>query len=67
MGYSYKKYSDIAGAEAMIEHIKNGGISNGNTAYRELVTIKNEWPGTSVAYEAEALIDERYSQYKYNP
>lgn len=47
-----------------MKKIKNGGISNRNTAYRELVTIMNEWPGTSVGDEAEDLIDERYSDLK---
>ena len=51
----YKKYSDIASAEAMIERIKKGQVT-GNTAYRELITIKNEWPNTSVASEAEKIL-----------
>ncbi len=60
----YKKYSDIGVAAAIVEKIRNGGIPNRNTAYRELVTIMNEWSGTSVGDEAEDLIDERYSDLK---
>lgn len=61
----YKKYSSIDVAESMVERIRNGGISNNNTAYRELLTISQEWAGTSVGREAQALIDYRYSDYKY--
>ncbi len=61
----YKKYSSIASAEEMIYKIKRGGISSRNTAYRELMTIANEWPGTSVGRDAEDLIDDEYSDLKY--
>lgn len=61
----YKKYSSCEVAQAMVNHIKNGGIINRNTAYRELLTISNEWPGTSVGREAQDLIDEKYSDLKY--
>lgn len=60
----YKKYSNIASAEAMIEKIKSG-IIIGNTAYRELRQIANEWPGTSVGNEAEKLIKYKFSEYSY--
>ena len=39
MNYLYKKYRDIAGAEAMIERVRSGSLT-GNTAYQELVTKK---------------------------
>lgn len=61
----YKKYSDISSAEAMVEHIKRGGISSRNTAFRELQTIAQEWSGTNVAREAQYLIDTEYSDLKY--
>lgn len=61
----YKKYSFIEMAEEMVEKIKNGKIVNRNTAYRELVTIVNEWRGNFVAQQAQWLIDERYSDLKY--
>lgn len=64
MGYSYKKYSDTAAAQEIIQQIKDGKLT-GNTAYRELETIKNEWRGTSIADEAEYLIDTMFYQYKY--
>lgn len=64
MGYSYKKYSDTAIAWEVIQQIKDGKIT-GNTAYRELVTIRNEWRGTSVGNEAEYLIDTMFSSYKF--
>lgn len=60
----YKKYSDAAVAWEIIEDVKNGKLT-GNTAYRELETIKGEWPGTSLAEEAEYLIDRMFSEYKY--
>ncbi len=44
--------SDTAGAWEVIEQVKSGKIT-GRTAYGELVTIKNEWPGTAVVNEAE--------------
>lgn len=61
----YKKYSDYAAAEEMINRIKRGEITNRNTAYRELVTISHEWRGTSLGDEAEYLIDVEYSDQKY--
>lgn len=61
MGYRYKKYSDVTSAEEMVNKIKNGEISNRNTAYRELVTIASEWEGTPVGNEAQYLIDYEYS------
>lgn len=64
MKYFYKKYSDTASALEIIEQIKDGELI-GNTAYRELVTIKHEWEGTKVADEAEYLIDTMFSKYKY--
>lgn len=60
----YKKYSNIASAEAMIEKIKSGVVT-GNTAYRELRQIANEWPNTSVGDEAERLIRYEFSEYSY--
>lgn len=61
----YKKYSDICTAEEMVQYIKNGGISNRNTAFRELQTICQEWPGTNVAREAKYLIDTEYSDLRF--
>lgn len=61
----YKKYSDIASAEEMLEHIKRGNIGSRQTAYRELVTIINEWPRTPVAREAQRMIDADYSDLVY--
>lgn len=61
----YKKYSDYASAEEMVSYIQRGGISNRNTAYRELLTITQEWPGTDASYEAQYLIDTEYSDQKY--
>ena len=61
----YKKYSYIEMAEEMVDRIREGKETNRNTAYRELVTIKNEWKGYPVANEAEYLIDEYYSDLKY--
>lgn len=60
----YKKYSDTSVAWGIIQDVKDGKLS-GNTAYRELETIKGEWPGTSLADEAEYLIDTMLSEYKY--
>ena len=57
----YKKYSDYSVAEAMVLNIKGGKVPNRNTAYRELITITHEWPGTKVADEARYLIDTKYS------
>lgn len=62
----YKKYSDYSAAEEMVNYIKRGGITSRNTAYRELLTISQEWPGTDAAYEAEYLINSEYSDQKYN-
>lgn len=62
----YKKYSDIDMAKEMVNKIRRGEISNRNTAYRELMQISNEWRGESVAYDAENLIDDEYSDLKYN-
>ena len=62
----YKKYSDIGAARVMIDNIKRGYISSRNTAYRELFTIANEWPGTPEGREAERLIDSEYSDQKYS-
>lgn len=61
----YKKYSYVEMAEEMVRKIKNGEISNRNTAYRELVQIINDWRGERVAEDAEDLIDEKYSDLKY--
>ena len=61
----YKKYSDYSSAVEMVNYIRRGGISSRNTAYRELLTISNEWSGTSAGRDAEDLIDERYSDLKY--
>ncbi len=58
----YKKYSNIASAEAMIERIKSG-LLVGERAYRELRQIANEWPYTSVGDEAERLIRYEFSEY----
>lgn len=52
---SYKEFSDIASAEATIELIKEGKIT-GSTARGMLIAIKNEWPGTQAAKEAERLL-----------
>lgn len=60
----YKKYSNTASAREVICQIKEGKIT-GNTAYRELETIKGEWRGTDLADEAEYLIDTMFSEYKY--
>ena len=49
----YKKYSYVEMAEEMVDKIREGKIQNRNTAYRELVTIKNEWSGYQVADDAE--------------
>ncbi len=62
----YKKYSYVEMAEEMVDKIREGKIQNRNTAYRELVTIKNEWSGYQVADDAEYLIDTYYSDLKYN-
>lgn len=62
----YKKYSDYSVAVEMLKHIKGGGITSRNTAYRELLTITQEWPGTDAAYEAEYLINSEYSDQKYS-
>ncbi len=59
----YKKYSNTSGAWEVIQQIKDGKLT-GNTAYRELVTIKNEWSGTSLSDEAEYMIDTMFSEYK---
>lgn len=60
-GYWGKKYSDYSSAEAMVLNIKEGKVPNRATAYRELVTIINEWSGTKVAKDAQYLIDTKYS------
>lgn len=62
----YKKYSDYSSAEEMVAYIKRGGISNRNTAYRELLTITKEWPRTNAADDAEYLIDTEYVDQKYS-
>ena len=61
----YRKYSDISSAEEMVSYIERGGIPDRNTAYRELLIIMQEWGGTSVAYDAQSLIDREYSDQKY--
>lgn len=61
----YKKYSFVEMAQEMVDKIRRGGISNRNTAYRELMQIMNEWRGESVADDAEDLINERYYDLKY--
>lgn len=53
----YKKYSDSASAERMIELIENGEVS-GNTAYRELQIISEEWAGTPIGNKAEYMKDD---------
>ena len=58
-----KKYGDMATAEEMIELIREGKITNDNTAYRELLTIIMEWPDTSVSIEAQYLLDTKYHFY----
>ncbi|MBD5531240.1 MAG: hypothetical protein HDQ98_03430 [Lachnospiraceae bacterium] len=60
----YKKYSDTASAWEIIRQIKESKIT-GNTAYRELETIKGEWRGTDLVDEAEYLINTMFSEYKY--
>ena len=62
----YKKYSDIYMAQEMVNKIERGEIPNRDTAYRELLTVVGEWRGTSVADEAEDLIDTRYSDLKFD-
>lgn len=61
----YKKYSYIEMAEEMVNRIREGKIQNRNTAYRELVTIKNEWGSYQVGKDAEYLIDQYYSDLKF--
>lgn len=58
----YKKYSDEAAAWRIIEKIQDGELT-GNTAYRELISIRNEWKGTQAGDAAERLLDEMFSDY----
>ena len=51
-----KEYSDIASAEEMLKSIAEGKY-NVSAAIRELKYIIGEWPGTSVAREAERLLE----------
>lgn len=58
----YKKYSDKASAEEMLEKIEDGEIPE-YTAYRELIQIFKEWQGTDVGREAKDLLDDEYKDY----
>lgn len=64
MGYSGKMHNDYASAEAIVEHVKNGGIINRYTAYTALLRVTQEWPGTDAAREAQYLIDTEYYDQK---
>ncbi|QFJ54800.1 hypothetical protein [Pseudobutyrivibrio xylanivorans] len=60
----FKKYSDAASAERMIEKIIDGEIASDGTAYRELQTIASEWKGTYIGDRAQYLIDNYYADWK---
>lgn len=62
----YKKYSDSSSADAMMNNIESGKISNSNTAYRELKSISNEYRGSSIGNRADDMIDDLYCGQKYD-
>lgn len=53
-------FSSTAAAEEILQAIKNGEYSNSSTVYGLLQQIINDCNGTSVAREAQRLLDERF-------
>ncbi|MBQ3480081.1 MAG: hypothetical protein IJH25_18190 [Clostridia bacterium] len=54
-----RSFSDVAGAEEVLEDIKNNKYSS-VVAYGLLNQIINDFPGTWVAQQAQQLKDERF-------
>lgn len=53
-----RRFSDTAAAEEIVKDIRNGNYPNLASALGLLKQIVNDLPGTSVAREAQRIIDE---------
>lgn len=54
------RFSSTAAAEEIVKNIRDGKYTNSSSALGLLKQIINDLPGTSVAREAQRLIDEKY-------
>ena len=57
------RFSSTAAAEEIVKDIRDGKYTDSASALGLLKQIVNDLPGTSVAREAQRLIDERYQQF----
>lgn len=53
-------FNSTAAAEEILKAIKNGEYTNSATVYGILQQIVNDCAGTSVAREAQRLLDEKF-------
>ncbi len=59
----YKRFSDKAEVEEMLQRAKDGEYSSKAGMYNILVQIKSEWRGTRYAEMAQYLINIEFSEF----